>query len=70
MYSSISAQRQWLDQKINDNGGANFCPGGPGGPIGPGGPGGPGGPIGPGWPGGPEGPQCDFESKPVGEPDL
>jgi len=27
VYSSISAQRQWLDQKINDNGGANFCPG-------------------------------------------
>jgi len=27
VYSSISTQREWLDQKINDNGGATFCPG-------------------------------------------
>merc|ERR1719370_998465 len=27
VYSSISAQRAWVDQKINENGGANFCPG-------------------------------------------
>merc|ERR550519_2297513 len=27
VYSSVSAQREWVDQKINDNGGASFCPG-------------------------------------------
>jgi len=27
VYSSISAQRAWVDQKINENGGASFCPG-------------------------------------------
>merc|ERR550519_47196 len=27
VYSSVSAQRDWVDQKINDNGGASFCSG-------------------------------------------
>merc|ERR1719400_295882 len=27
VYSSISAQREWVDQKINANGGASFCSG-------------------------------------------
>merc|ERR550519_1007563 len=28
VYSSVSAQREWVDQKINANGGASFCSGG------------------------------------------
>merc|ERR1719237_1514685 len=27
VYSSVSAQREWVDQKINANGGASFCSG-------------------------------------------